>query len=103
MHLFRLKLKSKNLDILSVEPLNQKGNIKTFDIVGMDCSSCAKSIENHLNTLPSVKSVNVNFSTGKMKIEHSNSVQDIISEVSKIGYKASLLTNKQSILENKKK
>ena len=54
----------------SVEPLNQKGNIKTFDIEGMDCGSCAKSIENHLNTLPSVKNVSVNFSTGKMKIEH---------------------------------
>ena len=58
----------------SVEPLNQKGNIKTFDIEGMDCGSCAKSIENHLNTLPSVKNVSVNFSTGKMKIEHSNNV-----------------------------
>lgn len=79
----------------SAESLNQKDNIKTFKIVGMDCSSCAKSIENHINTLPSVKSVNVNFSTGKMKIEHSNSVQEIISEVSKIGYQASLLGNNQ--------
>ena len=87
----------------SVEPLNQKGNIKTFDIEGMDCGSCAKSIENHLNTLPSVKNVSVNFSTGKMKIEHSNSVEDIISEVSKIGYKASLQSNKKSIQTNKNK
>ncbi|HWI47754.1 MAG TPA: cation transporter, partial [Rummeliibacillus sp.] len=74
----------------SAEPLNQKSNIKTFDIAGMDCSSCAKSIENHLNTLDFVKSASVNFSTGKMKIEHSGNVDDIISEVSKIGYEASL-------------
>ena len=87
----------------SVEPLNQKGNIKTFDIEGMDCGSCAKSIENHLNTLPSVKNVSVNFSTGKMKIEHSNSVEDIMTEVSKIGYKASLQSNKKSIQTNKNK
>ena len=87
----------------SVEPLNQKGNIKTFDIEGMDCGSCAKSIENHLNTLPSVKNVSVNFSTGKMKIEHSDSVEDIMSEVSKIGYKASLPSNKKSIQTNKNK
>ncbi|USK62448.1 heavy metal translocating P-type ATPase [Peribacillus asahii] len=87
----------------SVEPLNQKGNIKTFDIEGMDCGSCAKSIENHLTTIPAVKSVSVNFSTGKMKIEHSNSVEDIMSEVSKIGYKASLPTNKQSIQTHKNK
>jgi Zn2+/Cd2+-exporting ATPase len=87
----------------SVELLNQKGNIKTFDIEGMDCGSCAKSIENHLNTLPSVKNVSVNFSTGKMKIEHSGSVEGIMTEVSKIGYKASLQSNKKSIQRNKKK
>ncbi len=74
----------------SAESLNQAKTMKTFTIAGMDCSSCAKSIENHLSTLPSVKNVNVNFSTGKMKIEHLNSVQEIISEVSKIGYQASL-------------
>ena len=87
----------------SVEPLNQKGNIKTFDIEGMDCGSCAKSIENHLNTLSSVKNVSVNFSTGKMKIEHYNSVEDITSEVSKIGYRASLQSNQKSIQTNKNK
>ena len=87
----------------SVEPLNQKGNIKTFDIEGMDCGSCAKSIENHLNTLPSVKNVSVNFSTGKMKIEHNTNAEEIISEVSKIGFKASLPSNKKSIQTNKNK
>ncbi|WP_436975849.1 heavy metal translocating P-type ATPase [Peribacillus simplex] len=87
----------------SIEPLNQNGNIKTFEIEGMDCGSCAKSIENHLNTLPSVKNVSVNFSTGKMKIEHSNSVEDIMTEVSKIGFKASLPSNNQSIQTHKNK
>ncbi|MCK2002693.1 cadmium-translocating P-type ATPase [[Brevibacterium] frigoritolerans] len=87
----------------SIEPLNQNGNIKTFEIEGMDCGSCAKSIENHLNTLPSVKNVNVNFSTGKMKIEHSNSVEDIMTEVSKIGFKASLPSKNQAIQTHKNK
>ncbi|MFS0671498.1 heavy metal translocating P-type ATPase [Peribacillus frigoritolerans] len=87
----------------STEPLDQKGNIKTFEIEGMDCGSCAKSIENHLNTLSTVKNVSVNFSTGKMKIEHSDSVENIISEVSKIGFKASLQSNKKSIQTNKNK
>ncbi|TDL86271.1 cadmium-translocating P-type ATPase [Vibrio vulnificus] len=87
----------------SIEPLNQNGNIKTFEIDGMDCGSCAKSIENHLNTLPSVKNVSVNFSTGKMKIEHSNSVEDIMTEVSKIGFKASLPSNNQSMQTHKNK
>ncbi|MEG7379654.1 heavy metal translocating P-type ATPase [Bacillus subtilis] len=84
----------------SIEPLHQ-GDTKTFDIEGMDCSSCAKSIENHLNGLPSVKHVTVHFSTGKMKIEHSGSVKDVINEVSKIGYQASLQSGKKSIQKNK--
>ena len=76
----------------TIEPLKQNKNIRTYNVEGMDCGSCAKSIENHLNTLPAVKSVSVHFSTGKMKVEHENSVEEILSEVSKIGYKASLLT-----------
>ncbi|XKG24097.1 cadmium-translocating P-type ATPase [Ureibacillus chungkukjangi] len=80
----------------SANPITQNKKLKTYNIEGMDCGSCAKSIENHLNTLPSVKNVSVNFSTGKMKIEHDSSVDDIISEVSKIGYKASLLAKKHS-------
>jgi Zn2+/Cd2+-exporting ATPase len=74
----------------SAEPLHQNRNIKIYNIEGMDCGSCAKSIENHLNLNPNVKSVSVNFSTGKMKIDHSKSDEDIISEVTKIGYKATI-------------
>nr|WP_256942556.1 heavy metal translocating P-type ATPase [Bacillus sp. OV166] len=76
----------------TIESLERNKNMMTYTIEGMDCGSCAKSIENHLNTLPSVRKVSVNFSTGKMKVDHDNSVEDIISEVAKIGYKASLLT-----------
>lgn len=77
----------------TAEPMKQNKNVRTYDIEGMDCGSCAKSIENHLNTIPTVNSVSVNFSTGKMKAEHENSIEEIVSEVSKIGFKASLLTN----------
>lgn len=80
----------------TVESLEQNKNMKTYNIEGMDCGSCAKSIENHLNGIPSVRNVSVNFSTGKMKIDHDNSVADIVSEVAKIGYKASLVTKSGS-------
>lgn len=63
-----------------------------FRVHGMDCSSCALTIENHLRTVPSVKSAAVNFSTGKAKIEHESSVEEIIKEVQKAGYKASLFS-----------
>ncbi|MED1739889.1 heavy metal translocating P-type ATPase [Bacillus swezeyi] len=85
----------------SIEPINQNNNIKIYNIEGMDCGSCAKSIENHFNTHPSVQNVSVNFSTGKMKIEHTSSVEEMISEVSKIGYKASLHSKNQPLQLNK--
>ncbi|WP_338030721.1 heavy metal translocating P-type ATPase [Cytobacillus citreus] len=86
----------------AVESLEQNKNMRTYNIEGMDCGSCAKSIENHLNTLPSVRNVSVNFSTGKMKIDHDNSVEDIVSEVAKIGYKAFLLTKSGKTTETPK-
>ncbi|MCM3441354.1 heavy metal translocating P-type ATPase [Metabacillus halosaccharovorans] len=86
----------------SIEPLNQNTNIKSYSIEGMDCGACAKSIENHLNTIPTVKNVSVNFSTGKMQIEHENSVEAIINEVSKIGFKASPLSNNRRSVETTK-
>ncbi|WP_061809573.1 heavy metal translocating P-type ATPase [Rossellomorea vietnamensis] len=73
-----------------IEPINERKDIRTYVVEGMDCSSCAKSIENHLNTVPGVRQVNVHFSTGKMKVDHENSVEEIIAEVSKIGFRASL-------------
>ncbi|MCL6588134.1 MAG: cation transporter, partial [Anoxybacillus sp.] len=69
----------------TLEPIEQKGNVRIYTIEGMDCSSCALTLENHLKQHPSVKSVSVNFSTGKMQIEHDNSVEEIIKEVEKAG------------------
>ncbi|MCM3216846.1 cadmium-translocating P-type ATPase [Niallia taxi] len=86
----------------SAELMQRNNILRTYDIMGMDCGSCAKSIENHFNKNPSVKEVSVNFSTGKMKIEHTNSVEEIISEVDKIGYSASLKSYKKSSEEQPK-
>ncbi|WP_284139428.1 heavy metal translocating P-type ATPase [Virgibacillus sp. LDC-1] len=82
----------------TAEPLKQNKSVRTYAVVGMDCSSCAKSIENHLNAIPTVHTVTVNFSTGKMKIAHENSVEDIVTEVSKLGYKASLITKRNKTI-----
>ncbi|WP_257448230.1 heavy metal translocating P-type ATPase [Paenibacillus soyae] len=77
--------------------MSDSANARTYNIEGMDCSSCAKTLENHLKGQKAVRSVNVNFSTGKMSIEHDNSIEDIIKEVSKTGYKASLATKSRTV------
>lgn len=73
-----------------IEELNS--NFKTYIIEGLDCSSCAKSLENHLMTLSDVSNVQVSFSTGKMKIAHKMNEDKLFEEVEKIGYKAILPT-----------
>ncbi|MCI3923123.1 cadmium-translocating P-type ATPase [Paenibacillus sp. TRM 82003] len=75
-------------------PFEGSSGSRTYEVQGMDCSSCALTIENHMKKLPTVKQVSVNFSTGKMRIEHENDVEDIIKEVGKVGYIASLASKR---------
>ncbi|TQR29815.1 heavy metal translocating P-type ATPase [Brevibacillus brevis] len=66
-----------------------------YRVIGMDCSSCAKSLEKHMQTLPAVKEVNVNFSTGKMQLVADGLGEDaVVKEVAKAGYSAMLLTRR---------
>ncbi|MBA3274439.1 MAG: cation-translocating P-type ATPase [Chloroflexia bacterium] len=40
-----------------------------FDIAGMDCADCAKSVERVVSTLPGVSSASVSFGTGTLTIQ----------------------------------
>lgn len=76
---------------------NHNRKYTTFSVEGMDCGSCAKSIEKHLNSLSYVNDAQVNFSTGKMQVYfEGNQVKNIEKEVSKIGYIAILSSNDKS-------
>jgi len=85
----------RKLGFAAEEVLPAGSSFKTYEIEGMDCGSCALTIENHLKKLPDVKQVEVNFSTGKMRIEHENSIEDIVNEVAKVGYKATPASRKR--------
>jgi Zn2+/Cd2+-exporting ATPase len=83
----------------TVEPLTQNENVQIFNIEGMDCGACAVTLEKHMKNLSGVKQVSVNFSTGKMQIAHEINVEDVIKEVSKAGYQASMVSNRRTIAE----
>ncbi len=85
-----------------IEPLNEKKKMKTYVIEGMDCGACAKSLENHMRNVPSVREVNVHFSTGKMQIDHKNSIEEIKKEVEKAGYKATFVSSPRQTVEKGK-
>lgn len=81
-----------------------------LQIQGMHCASCALIIEKKLKKLPEIKEANVNISTEKGSFvfdESKISEKDVIENIKKIGYKASLISEKtdnfsQKIKESKK-
>lgn len=80
-----------------IEENDSNQNYTIFSIEGMDCGSCAKSIEKHLNNLPYVNDTQVSFSTGKMQIDfEGNQTKNIEKEVSKIGYSATLQSSNKN-------
>ncbi|RWZ54521.1 cadmium-translocating P-type ATPase [Halobacillus fulvus] len=85
------------------ERLDQDNNKQTYKIAGMDCSSCAMTIEKHLSKNPSVQEVRVNFSTGKMQIAHSSTQREIIKEVQRAGFDASLDSVRENAADQKKR
>ena len=85
----------------NIEAIPSNKKMKTYLIEGMDCAACANTIVNHLKTVPAVKDVRVNFSTGKAQIEHDNEADDIIKEVSKAGYTATLVTSSRQSAESR--
>ncbi len=85
------------------EPLGK--NMQTYKIGGMDCGSCAMTIEKHLSKNPNVQEVQVNFSTGKMQVDHTTNQNEIIKEVKRAGFDASLdsINNQKEETSDKKK
>ncbi|MFD1019121.1 heavy metal translocating P-type ATPase [Thalassobacillus hwangdonensis] len=86
------------------EVLNKNKTMQTYKIEGMDCGSCAMTIEKHLSKNPNVKEIHVNFSTGKMQIDHTTNHKEIIKEVQRAGFDASVdsFSNRKETTTDKK-
>lgn len=86
-----------------------------LDIDGMTCASCVNTIESYVGSLEGIKSISVNLTTEKAKVEFDNSTigpRGIIEGVTDIGFEAKLssegvdldrLGKKQEIAKWKKK
>ncbi|MBT8441232.1 MAG: cation-translocating P-type ATPase, partial [Gammaproteobacteria bacterium] len=64
----------------AAEPLQVK-------IDGMDCGSCAMTIENSMRKLPGVNDVSVSFTTESMEIDGDVSVDDVEARLKELGYR----------------
>ena len=52
----------------------------------MDCSSCAKTIEQLFQKMQNVQTVTVSFARGEMEIDHQLDARQVQSELNKIGF-----------------
>jgi len=72
----------------------------TFDVNGMTCAACVNAIEEHVGTKSGVKSVSVNLTTEKAKIEYDSNItgpRNLIGYIEEIGYSASISEEKVNI------
>jgi Cd2+/Zn2+-exporting ATPase len=72
----------------------------TFDVAGMDCADCAKSVERVVSTLPLVSSANVSFGSGTLTVEPAAAhptlddlARAVGGAVDRAGYTATLRRN----------
>lgn len=82
----RLQHEVKKLGFQLVAPDKGDQHIQTYTLSGMDCSSCAKTIEQHFQKIADVQTVMVSFARGEMEIEHHLDVRQVKSELNKIGF-----------------
>lgn len=70
--------------------ITQRFRHETMLVKGMDCGSCAASIEHAVKRLPGVLSVTVNYAVEKLKVEYDSTLIEraaIAGEVKKLGYR----------------
>ncbi|MGI8475455.1 MAG: heavy metal translocating P-type ATPase [Thermomicrobiales bacterium] len=69
--------------------------IWTFDVAGMDCGDCAKTIEAGLRRLPEVASASVNFASGRLSVTPADGTiarDAVLAAVAQAGYAATVAT-----------
>ncbi len=57
-----------------------------FQITGMDCANCAKSVETGVQNLPDVETAALNFTTATLRVNGPVTADRIVSRVRELGY-----------------
>lgn len=77
---------------------------ESFKIGGMSCAACAKAVERAVGKINGIESAAVNFATEKALIRYNPKLvrlSEIRAAISKAGYKALEIENKQQVDEDK--
>ncbi|MGV8145301.1 MAG: heavy metal translocating P-type ATPase [Alkaliphilus sp.] len=69
-----------------------ENTIKNSEIVieGLDCPDCAIGLTKTMQKVEGIEKVEVDFFSGKMRVEHTNDVEGIIKQIKKSGYRGEI-------------
>ena len=105
----RIKSDSKNISNLPADKATlSSGRDKrvSLSLSGMHCASCAGIIERSLKKVAGVKQANVNFAAEKASVifdENQATIENLIEAIKKAGYTASLVNEKDTEFDRKKR
>ena len=75
---------------------------ETYQVEGMSCASCAKSVESMLSSLQGIKQANVNYANASVLVdfdENTVSPTEMVKAVNDIGYKLITDNNTENVSE----
>lgn len=59
---------------------------QTFRITGMDCASCAETVQRGVARLPGVAECNLSFTTAKLRVQGEADPETVVARVRELGY-----------------
>ncbi len=74
-------------------------NQHTFRVTGMDCASCAQTVENGVARLDGVENCQLNFTTETLRVSGTAVPQNIISRIQELGYDVASPDDKADTVE----
>ncbi|MFB0829743.1 heavy metal translocating P-type ATPase [Brevibacillus laterosporus] len=72
---------------MATNELTNKPAAQVYHIEGMDCGSCALTLQKHVQKSLNMSEVEVNFSTAKMRLGKKANVEQVLQAITEAGYK----------------
>lgn len=66
--------------------MSESAPITQFRVTGMDCPSCAQSVQRGVSQLAGVEACTLTFATGALRVEGSASPASVVAQVRALGY-----------------
>jgi len=69
------------------QKINNDNQTLSLKVAGMDCGSCAMTIEKSIRSLPGIEHAEVSFTTETLSVEGNTSLEQIEKRLQELGYK----------------